>query len=282
MSEAHRVAAPAALPPSVVRRTLGNLAAWIVALGAPPHRSGALWPPLGRLAIGATVTIALVAAAMVLLDPLVAPNYRRVPLWLVLVFGELTDFGKSDWFLVPSGVLIVALAALASPALGRMSYLVLVSLAVRVGFVFVAVGLPSLIVTVGKRLIGRARPLRIDGLDVYFAPFSWRVDFASMPSGHATSAFAAAVALGALFPRARIALFLYAGIIALSRVVLTAHYPSDVLAGAVVGACGALLVRRWFALRRRGFGVGSNGAIRVLPGPSLQRLKKVARRLSGQ
>jgi undecaprenyl-diphosphatase len=234
------------------------------------------------LAIGTGLTVAAVAAAMLLIDPVVAAHVRASPLWLVLVFDTLTDLGKSGWILVPTGLLLIAIAAMASPELGRTAYLVLTSLAVRVGFVFLAVGVPSLFVTIVKRLVGRARPFRVDGADLYFAPFSWRADFASMPSGHSTSAFAAAVAIGALFPRARIALWVYAGIIALSRVILTAHYPSDVIAGAVVGACGALLVRSWFAAHRRGFSLGPDGRFRLMPGPSLQRIKKVARRVAGQ
>ena len=65
-------------------------------------------------------------------------------------------------------------------------------------------------------------------------------------------AFAVAVAFGALWPRARPLLWAYAVLIAVSRVVVTAHHPSDVLAGALVGAFGALLVRDWFAARRLG------------------------------
>ena len=68
-------------------------------------------------------------------------------------------------------------------------------------------------------------------------------------------------------------------LIAVSRVVLTAHHPSDVLAGAVFGAVGALLVRDWFAARRLAFVLGPDGAIRPLPGPSFARLKRVARQL---
>ena len=74
-----------------------------------------------------------------------------------------------------------------------------------------------------------------------------------MPSGHATTAFAALVAIGAIFPQARALMWIYAVLIALSRVVITAHHPSDVIAGAIVGAVGALLVRNWFAARRLGF-----------------------------
>ena len=246
---------------------------------APPRT---LWPPFGRLALGAAITIAGVAAVMFLLDPLVAARARNLPHGLIAVFQVITDFGRSGWFLIPSGVLLAVVAALASRALGRTSHLVLMSLAVRLGFVFLAVGLPSLFASILKRLIGRARPLRVEGVDIYFAPFAWRVDYASMPSGHATTAFAAAIALGALFPQARVVLWVYAGIVALSRVILTAHYPSDVIAGAVVGACGALMVRSAFLARRRGFRLGADGTVRAMPGPSLQRIKAVARRLAGQ
>jgi hypothetical protein len=52
-----------------------------------------------------------------------------------------------------------------------------------------------------------------------------------------------------------------------------------VLAGAIVGAVGALLVRDWFAARRLGFAVAADGQVRRLPGPSFARIKRVAGRL---
>jgi undecaprenyl-diphosphatase len=265
---------------SLLSRFTGNLTGWIAALAARPCVSLAIRPY--RLAVGAALALAAVALAMWLLDSWTIGHYRGVPRGLVIASGEITQFGKSDWFLLPSAVLLAAIAATASPALGRMSYGVLLSLAARFGFVFLAVGVPSLFVTIAKRMIGRARPLRIADSDVYFAPFAWRVEFASMPSGHSTTAFAAALALGALFPRARVALWIYAALVAASRVILTAHYPSDVIAGAVVGACGALIVRRWFAARRLAFMVRPDGSIAAMPGPSLQRIRRVARRLLGQ
>jgi membrane-associated phospholipid phosphatase len=87
------------------------------------------------------------------------------------------------------------------------------------------------------------------------------------------------VAFGTLFPRARTALWIYALAIALSRIMLQAHNVTDVFAGAVVGTVGALLVRRWFALRRLGFSIGPDGTLHQWPGPSLRRIKCVAREL---
>jgi undecaprenyl-diphosphatase len=51
------------------------------------------------------------------------------------------------------------------------------------------------------------------------------------------------------------------------------------MAGAVVGVVGVLLVRDWFATRGLAFVLGADGTVRPLPGPSLARIKRVARQL---
>jgi len=72
----------------------------------------------------------------------------------------------------------------------------------------------------------------------------------SMPSGHAATSFAGAVALTYLFPRSAPYVFLLAVAIAFSRVYVGVHYPSDVLAGAALGACVGLVVVLVVRLRR--------------------------------
>ena len=64
----------------------------------------------------------------------------------------------------------------------------------------------------------------------------------SFPSGHSTSAFAAATAMALCFgKKAGIPALFLAALIALSRLYAGVHYPSDVLAGAVLGVlCGVL------------------------------------------
>jgi undecaprenyl-diphosphatase len=169
---------------------------------------------------------------------------------------------------------------LAMPSLPRLSRLTLAAISVRLTFLFLAIGLPGLVVSIVKRLIGRSRPFVGGEADPFlFAPFGWRVEYASLPSGHATTAFAVAIAVGALWPRTRALVWTFALVIAASRVVVTAHHPSDVLAGALVGAFGALLVRNWFAARQLGFAPEPEGKVRPLPGPSFRRIKRVARQL---
>jgi len=238
------------------------------------------WPSRGRIALATAIAIAAVIATMFVLDAWMLAGARRLPVKVIEAFNRFTEFGLSGWFLWPIGIVLIVLAVLDTPAMPAFARHVLAAWAVRLGFVFTAIAVPGLFVSVVKRLIGRARPF-VAGDDVWaYLPFAWRVDHASLPSGHATTAFSVLVAVGALFPQARALLWIYAVLIALSRVVITAHYPSDVLAGAIVGAVGALFVRNWFAARRLGFMVGSDGAVRALPGPSIRRIiKAVARRL---
>ncbi len=67
----------------------------------------------------------------------------------------------------------------------------------------------------------------------------------SFPSNHAANAFAAAGILSAAFPPAAPALYLVAAMIAYSRVYVGVHFPSDVLAGALIGWLIAFIVRQF-------------------------------------
>jgi undecaprenyl-diphosphatase len=244
------------------------------------HCASSPWLAPRRLAFGAVTVIAALATTMSVLDGQAIVAVPQLPGWLILASEQVTDFGKSARFLVPIAAVLAAMAALAPPGLPRMSQRVLAAIAVRLGFLFLAVGLPGLLVTIVKRLIGRGRPLVEGAADPFlYQPLRWTVEYSSMPSGHATDAFAIAAAIGALWPRMRPLMWSYAVVIALSRVVLTAHFPSDVMAGAVVGTLGALLVREWFAARGLVFVQAADGRIRPMPGPSLERIKRVVGQL---
>jgi undecaprenyl-diphosphatase len=64
----------------------------------------------------------------------------------------------------------------------------------------------------------------------------------SFPSSHATTAFAGAVVLSFLLPRLWPIFAIGAVLVAYSRLYVGVHYPTDVLAGAIVGAAVAGLV----------------------------------------
>jgi membrane-associated phospholipid phosphatase len=265
---------------SGLRRWPANiLASFATLLRAPRFHPQSRWLwPLPKLAIAAAVFGAVLLLVLIFTDAAAITAARTLPEWVTAPFDWFTDFGKSGWFLWPLGILFAILAALPRPT--QMARLVLAAVMVRIGFLFVTIAVPGLLVNIAKQIIGRARPFVPGIADPYvFKPFSWGAAYASMPSGHATTAFSVLVAFGIMWPRWRMILWTYALLMLASRVVVTAHHPTDVLAGALVGAVFALMVRRYFALRGLGFAIGYDGIVLQKPGPSLKRIKSVARAL---
>jgi membrane-associated phospholipid phosphatase len=257
------------------KNTLENVAKWGAALVRQPLVRTPPLPPGAFMALVLTLAVAIVA--MFSIDTAASDWAHRLPQWFIHAFEEITNFGLGGWFLIPSAFAFLCLAAVAAPTLPRITQGVLAALAARFGFLFLAVGAPGLFDTIIKRLIGRARPY-VGSHDDPFAyiPFIWRPDYASMPSGHSANVAAAAIAIGALSPKMRPAMWFFALLIMFSRVVVLAHHPSDVIVGALVGAVGAVLVRRWFGARRLVF---SAHELKAFPGPSLQRAKAAARQI---
>jgi undecaprenyl-diphosphatase len=87
-----------------------------------------------------------------------------------------------------------------------------------------------------KLIVRRPRPV-LEGLP----PLGGAPSSLSFPSAHATSGFAVATAMARVEPFGALA-FVLAFALALGRPYLGMHYPSDVLAGALLGICLGLLV----------------------------------------
>jgi membrane-associated phospholipid phosphatase len=225
----------------------------------------------------ATITGLAIIALMYLLDATEIgwmPKRGTASLWPVRI---LTDFGKPEYVLWGlAGLLLVV--ALVSPRLQGIPRLVAVGLGTRLQFIFFAVLLPVLAGEMLKWIVGRGRPFVGGEANAFnFMHFAGTEAYASFPSGHATTAAALAFAVSAVWPQARFVMIGYAILIMLSRLVLLAHHPSDVVAGALVGVIGAMFVRYWFAARRLGFSIRPGGTIVALKGPSPGQLKRVAR-----
>ncbi|MCW7536324.1 phosphatase PAP2 family protein [Aquabacterium sp. A7-Y] len=94
-----------------------------------------------------------------------------------------------------------------------------------------------------KRWAGRPRPF-VACADIRACTRA--LDQFSFPSGHTLHAVAFSVVLLQYYPLLAVVLVPFTLLIALSRVVLGLHYPSDVLAGAVIGALMAAGVLRLF------------------------------------
>jgi len=110
-----------------------------------------------------------------------------------------------------------------------------------------AVAVAGLLDQAVKNLLCRARPSAADagaffsGFPCAPAPYA----LSSFPSGHATTGFALAVVLSLWYPRLTVVWLLLATAVGWSRIVLGSHFPSDVLAGAVLGLAVVLVFARW-------------------------------------
>ena len=111
-----------------------------------------------------------------------------------------------------------------------------------------AIGLTSLTTSVVlKPAIARTRPFE-SAADVRV--IDRLPDSKSFPSGHAANAFAGGYVLTRMWPAAAVPLWIFAALVAFSRVYVGVHYPLDVIGGALVGlACGVLVVggSRWYS-----------------------------------
>jgi membrane-associated phospholipid phosphatase len=245
----------------------------------PSHtRRAAAARRLARHALLITAVVGvLVVALMVGVDAWeigLMPPRGTASLWPARI---LTEFGKDAYVLGILAMMLLAVA-LAAAALQGTSRARLQSFGLRLQFLFFAVLAPLLAGEVIKWIVGRGRPF-VGGkaTPFNFVHFAGTEAYASFPSGHAVTAFALAFAVSAVWPRARGAMIAYALLIAFTRLVLLAHHPSDVVAGALIGVVGAMGVRYCFAARGLGFAIRRDGAISALaPG----RLKRVAHRAS--
>jgi undecaprenyl-diphosphatase len=152
-------------------------------------------------------------------------------------FRKITDLGKSIWYLWPCGVLTILCSFLSRgkdvpPHYRRLFAYV----GVRTLFLFATIALSGIAADIIKPLIGRARPpVWLHDAIYGFAPLTFHAAWNSMPSGHTTTAFALAGSLCVFYPRLRFLWLAYALMLGASRVIVDAHYLSDVLAGALLG-----------------------------------------------
>jgi undecaprenyl-diphosphatase len=223
-------------------------------------------------ATGAAVIIALMYALDVTEISLMPPR-GTASLWPVRI---LTDFGKEAYVLWLLAAALFAIAIMA-PRFKGTSRSQLLGFGTRLQFLFLAVLVPVLAGELTKWVVGRGRPFVGGKANAFnFSHFAGTEAYASFPSAHAITSFALAFAVGALWPRTRVVMIVYALLIAMTRLVLLAHHPSDVVAGALIGVVGAMLVRYWFAARRLGFTIHRDGKIVPLRSAGGQ-LKRVAR-----
>ncbi|MEK7287709.1 MAG: phosphatase PAP2 family protein, partial [Elusimicrobiota bacterium] len=112
------------------------------------------------------------------------------------------------------------------------------------GLIIQAFALNSFFVLTLKEAVGRTRPISSNSLDPnQFKPFSGQ---ASFPSGHTSTAFAAASVIAEQYPSWWVAGASYAtaGLVGGGRVLQDRHWTSDVAAGAILGYSSGKIAAR--------------------------------------
>ncbi len=211
-------------------RVAADLASWGRTLVSPRALAAGFPRRLPRLGHGgwlATVAVAVTAGiSMAAVD-------RPLVLWLdrnydpPALVRDLSDLGKSHWYLLGA----LAFYLLWPGPIGRA----------RASLVFWGVAASGILVNLVKVVLARYRPDLLLEKGLYGFDFlRVQADYLSFPSGHATTAFSLAMCLALFWPRGRWAFFAAAAGIAATRILLTSHYPSDVLVGAWLGVVTVL------------------------------------------
>lgn len=226
-----------------------------------PRQSGLI----GRRAVLLSLLAAvIVAAAVVFLDATVADLHGHWPAWLQRPAQLMTDIGLSGWYLIPAALVLLAMNLVDWRKAPPRSLLRLYNWTGLAFYVLLSVGLSGLIVTILKRFIGRARPHVEEGA-FSFEPFS-SASYASFPSGHSTTVGAMTAILFLFLPRARWIIVPLGLWLAVTRILVSAHFPSDVIAGFSFGFGTAVLMAMIFA--RLGYVFRQSGAGLPAPRPT--------------
>ena len=160
-------------------------------------------------------------------------NYGFNTLYLKKFFIGITELGDSLWyFLIIISVFLLSFVGEKTNLISFKTWLYLKNFSLFSFFYLVLVGFITQLL---KHVIGRPRPNHVD-LDkaTGFNFFSTDASFHSFPSGHSSTIIAVALILALLIPRLRIFFLIIGFVVALSRVVVEAHFTTDIIAGALV------------------------------------------------
>jgi len=188
----------------------------------------------------------LVLLCYLFIDIPLALYCQNLDAGVVNFFGTVTALGISTWYLVGSLALFVFFRF----GFRKQAY------AREALFFFAAIAVSGIISNIIRFVAGRYRPEMLFAKGLYGFQFFEIDSFAvSFPSGHTTTAFAIAVSLS-LFKKKYWPLFIFfALMIGASRLVITAHYLSDVIVGAHIGVMTVLFLKKfaWEAWGKKPF-----------------------------
>jgi undecaprenyl-diphosphatase len=171
---------------------------------------------------------------------------------LIDFFRAITDLGLSKWYLWPAviGVIFCAIG-LRIFSLSPQRRVHIINIGEFLFYLFANVAASGLVTNILKRIIGRARPVELIQHQFYgFDPINFEARFNSFPSGHATTACVLFFLVASRFPKLRIAALTFTVAVSVSRVMVNAHFVSDILAGACVAFITHYVLQNlWLSVR---------------------------------
>ena len=223
--------------------------------------------PFGaRLAVWVAAVVLIEIAAIGWIDRPLATYFREHDAARPF-FALIGPFGLALPYLVVLGIAFAALRWGGSvPRLDPLG--ARMRAAARIpGLLFASIALSGLTVDLLKVIVGRPRPKLLFASGAY--EFSWielGADHWSFPSGHAATAAALATGLWCLWPQPLLLYAILAALVAASRVVMGAHYLSDVVMGGFIGIVVSRAFAAAYARGRLPFRLGPSAAAEpVLP-----------------
>ncbi|WP_209001799.1 phosphatase PAP2 family protein [Stappia albiluteola] len=219
------------------------------------------------------ILLLTVGIAVIALDIPTYPWIHSMPAQYRDAFASFTHLGRADWILWSSGLFCLGMLLVDWQKLANRIRIAVIAAWTYAAFIFASVAVSGIIAVTIKWSLGRARPKLFPEFGpMEFRPFYFDSHFTSFPSGHSTTIAALATALVLLFPTWRWLTIVAAFWIAFSRIMIGAHYPSDVIAGTLLGITITLATARWMARRHIGFVLGPDNRLR----PTIGRLSAKA------
>tara|TARA_B100000686_G_C16803290_1_gene987812 strand:+ start:4711 stop:6066 length:1356 start_codon:yes stop_codon:yes gene_type:complete len=164
-------------------------------------------------------------------------------IYLKEFFVEITILGSSMWYFIFS-VLVVILGFLLRGNKKFNKYKKTIDVHICFGiFLFTSLFVGGFLTQSIKHIVGRPRP-NYTTLEenIGFNFFNINSEFHSFPSGHASTIFLVALTIIYFLPKLKYFMLVFAGIIAFSRVVVGAHFFTDIIGGAAVAYLTTKLV----------------------------------------
>ncbi len=221
-------------------------------------------PVLAGTVIPFLLVIFTIILLIIFVDPIFLAWIKQPDRDYPQIFQWITRLGQVHWVLVPTGIALIILSLFRANRFKGKQNLVWHRIFLNVWFAFTAIAYSGLLVMLLKNIFGRGRPpVTPEGAVWLFQPFDFSYNFASFPSGHATTGGAIAMVLILLFPRWKWFFILSGLAIAISRPVLGVHFPSDVLAGISFGAGFVWIYARIFAQKRLLFTFTRQGKLKL-------------------